>query len=89
LTGRKLSAAHRALIAARNRTRRVSAETRRKLSEANKRIGNRPPSGKLWAAEELALLGKVPDRELARRLGRSVQSVTLRRWKLGIPPCQG
>ena len=38
--------------------------------------------GPLWTAEDIALLGTLPDREVAQRLGRSLQSVTQKRIKL-------
>jgi len=38
-----------------------------------------------WAAAEDALLGKLPDPEVARRLGIGKLSVLKRRKKLGIP----
>jgi hypothetical protein len=38
-----------------------------------------------WAADELALLGKHPDDEVARRTGRTAGAVTSKRIKLGIP----
>src|SRR6059036_432956 len=38
-----------------------------------------------WTLQEQALLGKMPDAELARRLGRTVVAVALRRSRLGIP----
>jgi hypothetical protein len=38
-----------------------------------------------WTAEQLALLGTVPDAELARRFGRTVDAVRLKRTRLGIP----
>lgn len=41
-----------------------------------------PP--KPWSAEEIAMLGKTPDAQVARRLGRSVVSVKSRRLRLGI-----
>jgi hypothetical protein len=37
-----------------------------------------------WREDDVALLGTLPDCELARRLGRSVQSVTQKRIKLGL-----
>jgi hypothetical protein len=40
--------------------------------------------GPRWAAWEIALLGTVPDREVARRTGRSVDGVRRQRTKLGI-----
>jgi hypothetical protein len=41
-------------------------------------------NGPLWRAGEIALLGTIPDREVARRTGRSVAGVRKKRWKLGI-----
>ena len=41
-----------------------------------------PP--KPWSAEEIAMLGKASDAQVARRLGRSVTSVKTRRLRLGI-----
>jgi hypothetical protein len=41
-----------------------------------------PP--KPWRAEEIAMLGKATDAEVARRLGRSAVSVKARRLRLGI-----
>ena len=41
-----------------------------------------PP--KPWPAEEIAMLGKSSDAQVARRLGRSVTSVKTRRLRLGL-----
>src|SRR5262249_43498192 len=41
-------------------------------------------NGPLWKAWEIALLGTIPDREVARRTGRSVAGVRKKRWELGI-----
>jgi hypothetical protein len=41
--------------------------------------------GPLWTAEEIALLGTVPDEELARRIGRTPNAVRVMRDRLGIP----
>jgi hypothetical protein len=38
-----------------------------------------------WKPEEVALLGTLPDDEVARRLGRSPNSVSLKRRMLKIP----
>jgi len=38
-----------------------------------------------WTPETLALLGKMPDSELARRVGCTAQAVSLKRNKLHIP----
>jgi hypothetical protein len=48
-----------------------SAETRRKMSEAHRRRGTRPPkAGQAWMPDEEQLLGRLPDREVAERIGR-------------------
>jgi hypothetical protein len=41
--------------------------------------------GPWWAPRELALLGKLPDEEVAARTGRSPNAVRTKREKLGIP----
>ena len=45
-----------------------------------------------WTGEQDRLLGKVPDRQIARRLGRSLQAVSARRQGLRFrkldPPWQ-
>jgi hypothetical protein len=41
--------------------------------------------GESWKDEDAALLGKVPDDEIARRTGRTVNAVRQRRELLGIP----
>jgi hypothetical protein len=38
-----------------------------------------------WKPEELALLGTMPDEELARRTGRTANAVRLARNRRGIP----
>ncbi len=43
------------------------------------------PHGTAWAADEERLLGTVSDQDLARRLGRSLRAISLRRRKLRIP----
>jgi hypothetical protein len=64
-------------------------EERERLRRANARLGLAKAlvlgyHGPLWAAWEIALLGTVPDREVARRTGRSVAGVRQKRMKLGI-----
>jgi hypothetical protein len=41
--------------------------------------------GPRWTPEELALLGRLPDEEVARRIGRTPDAVRQRRERLGIP----
>jgi hypothetical protein len=44
--------------------------------------------GPRWTDEQEALLGTMPDEEVARRTGRTSNGVRLKREKLGIPnPC--
>jgi hypothetical protein len=85
-TGRSLSPEHRERLRALNR-RPKSERFKRHMSE---KMQERFASGKRarrWTAEEEALLGVMPDRELARRLGRSVGAVAERRFlkKQGAP----
>ena len=43
-----------------------------------------------WTEEELALLGTIPDEEVAAQIGRTKMAVYLKRWELGrakyLPP---
>jgi hypothetical protein len=65
--------------------RRASEETRRKIGEASRRRGARPPKGeRIWTPDELALLGVLPDAEVAQRTQRTFKAVQQRREKLGI-----
>jgi hypothetical protein len=41
--------------------------------------------GPWWTAKELKLLGKLPDAEVAARIGRSVGAVRRMRTRLGMP----
>jgi hypothetical protein len=46
-----------------------------------------PPSGHhgpWWAAKQLALLGQLPDAEIAARFGRTTHAVRVKRTRLGI-----
>ena len=60
-------------------------ETRRRMSEAHKKRGTWPPAaGRPWTPEEDALLGTMPDPEVARRTGRTPGGVQVRRAELDI-----
>jgi hypothetical protein len=73
-------------VAAAHRGKRASAATRRKMSEAHKRRGTRPPkAGPPWTAEEDALARRLPAAEVARRTGRTLQAVYDRRRVLAGP----
>jgi hypothetical protein len=56
------------------------------MSEAHKRRGTIPPGilGPVWEREENALLGTMPDKEVAKRVGRSATAVHAHRRSLGI-----
>jgi hypothetical protein len=41
--------------------------------------------GPRWTKQQLAMLGTMPDEEVARRTGRTVQAVRIRRTRFGIP----
>jgi hypothetical protein len=68
---------------------RQSEETGRRRLQTRKERGCPPPTGRStedgWKPEEIALLGTIPDEELARQLGRSLNSVSLKRRRPKIP----
>jgi hypothetical protein len=43
------------------------------------------PGGDEWTPEETRLLGKLPDAEVTRRTGRTVEAVRIKREKMGLP----
>jgi hypothetical protein len=49
------------------------------------KLGIPNPSSPGWTAEELDLLGTMPDAEVAARIGQTEGAVTLKRCRLGIP----
>jgi len=77
-----------AKLRAANVGRKQSAETREKRRATAKRRGTIPPGmkGPIWTAAELALLGTMPDAEVATRIGRSLAAVQSRRYGLGMGP---
>ena len=63
----------------------MPAGRRRVQEQKELRIPNPAGDGRArWSPKEVALLDTLPDGEVARRLGRSLQSVTQMRYKLGI-----
>jgi hypothetical protein len=69
-----------------NTGRPLSAETRRKLSEAQRRRGTRPHNaGPPWTVEEDEAVRTLPPQEAARRTGRTLRAVYARRRQLGLP----
>jgi hypothetical protein len=71
-------------IASALRGRPWTEERRRKLSETHRRLGIRPV-GRVWEVWEEALLGVLPDEEVVRRTGRSINAVRIRRGLLNTP----
>lgn len=69
-----------------NQERVFSPVYRAKLSAANKRRGAWPPAAKgpPWTSEEEAMLGTMPDGELAKKIGRTESAVKQRRCLRGI-----
>lgn len=62
-----------------------------KRRAATRKAGNYPPPPSrwpmgFWKAEEIALLGTMPDKDLAQQLGRSYVAVRRKRREMGIPP---
>jgi hypothetical protein len=76
---------HEALKAA-NVGRVPSDEARANMCAAQKRRGVRPPAvkGLAWMPEEDALLGTIPDADVAERIGRTLSAVQSRRYLLGV-----
>ncbi|MFO0798988.1 MAG: hypothetical protein U0804_16085 [Gemmataceae bacterium] len=67
----------------------LSADACDARSAAAKAAGRKPPGrwkGRGWTAEQEALLGTMPDAEVAARIGRTVEAVRCRRTAAGIPP---
>jgi hypothetical protein len=67
---------------------RTDAEGSRRLIRraVQASLDARHADARLWSAEEVALLGALPDAEVARRTGRSPNAVALKRLALGRPP---
>ena len=64
---------------------KATQQTRLKVSEAHKRRGTTPPGIPLWTREEHALLGTMPDKDVAERTGRPLGAVQARRYAFGVP----
>lgn len=60
-----------------------SDETRKRMSDAHKRRGTRPPkAGRAWTDDELKLLAVTPPIEVARLTNRTLAAVYIMRGKL-------
>lgn len=72
---------------------RRSLSIGRKDTEGSRRLISRATMGglnarqkrPLWTAEELGLLGNLPDEEVAARTGRTPHAVSSKRRELGVP----
>jgi hypothetical protein len=49
-------------------------------------MNRRPKGGRLWTAEETAMVGALPDAEVGRRTGRTANAVRQKREGFGRPP---
>ncbi len=66
--------------------RKSSDESRKKMSEAHKKRGTRPPkAGIPWTPEEDEMARNLPIAEVVERTGRTRSAVQSRRFKLGVP----
>jgi len=66
---------------------RKIAETQGKGSRAQAKPKAVRNAASAWADAHIALLGTVPDGELAKQIGRSTRAVAVKRQILGIPAC--
>jgi hypothetical protein len=72
----------------RARMRRAAAR-RTDLARLLERAQAKRWEGRDWTPEQVALLGTIPDEELAALTGRPESAVRVKRSKLGIPACRG
>jgi outer membrane lipoprotein-sorting protein len=70
-------------------TPRERARRRRTAERLNLGQYLDPAHGAGWSDAELRLLGTAPDDEVARRIGRPVNAVRIKRARLGIPNPEG
>jgi DNA-binding Xre family transcriptional regulator len=73
-------------VAARGRQKSIGTASRAKMSQTVRARGYYHRDQRIWTPEEEALLGTMPDREVAERLNRSLKLVGMWRRKRGIPP---
>jgi hypothetical protein len=67
---------------------RTDAEGSRRLIRraVQASLDAKPYDARVWDAGELALVGALPDAEVARRTGKSPNAVAKKRLELGRPP---
>ena len=84
-TGRKHTEKAKAKMRARKLGVKLSEATRRKISEAVKSQGRRPPLPfPEWPAADDDLCRTLPPAVVAARTGRTIKAVYSRRWVLGM-----
>jgi hypothetical protein len=59
------------------------------LAAIQSNMDARGQNGRVWTAAEIALVGALPDAEVARRTGRSVNAATMKRRQLQRPCIRG
>jgi len=75
-----------AAVAEAHRGKPASAEACRKMSEAQRRSGARPPkAGRPWTEREDELVRTLAAKEVAKRTGRTLSAVWSRRRELQLP----
>ena len=68
-----------------NAKRKPTAETRKRMSDAHLRRGTIPPAAGIpWLAADDALLGTMPDGEVAATTGRTLNAVRDRRYVMAV-----
>jgi hypothetical protein len=75
-------------FAARRKGKNLPPEQVERRRRTALELGLRPPSPPaevLWTAEELALLGTMPDEDVAARIGRTATGVRVKRSRCRIP----
>jgi len=84
----RLQATLNAEKGARLRGKKLQAEQVERRRRTALELGLRPTGrwkGRGWTRDQLRLLGKLPDAELASRIGRTANAVRVRRTLLSIP----
>jgi hypothetical protein len=83
-----LAAAEKRAEAVRARDCTAEERGRRRRNAVEKNLGRNLVTGyhgPLWTAEDIALLGTAPDRDVARQVGRTPNAVRVMRDRLGVP----
>jgi hypothetical protein len=71
-------------VAAAHRGTQHTAQTRARMSATHRQRGTLVPGTRVWTPEEDVLAGTLPPEEAARRTGRTLMAVRIRRRVLGV-----